>query len=279
MVIRSQELAKSRKLTGDEASIQSYNEFHPWTHSPVSLVLLDNKVYHLLFMSLEQPMLAADVTTAKVPHVHYMMVYIDTSGQLKFDSSPSLQRYEQQIFTPHIQKWLLDITSFNNRSEIGFRKFDYQAHQTIMANFNDASSCDSLGSQEQTSRSVITLKIGDRAKVESFYFAAFRAFQQLNCRQVAKAFIKSIEPRKQVKHPYNGGKGPEGEKGDPEKTKPDWWPAEVNHQEPDHLRKPGLLLISLLFKSSYVLTRQLSPPTTTRAYYPELGQNAWNHGR
>ncbi|WEW56439.1 hypothetical protein PRK78_001882 [Emydomyces testavorans] len=84
----------------------------------------------------------------------------------------------------------------------------------------------------------VPLKIGEEEKVLDYYESAFRAFQQINCRQIAKAFIKIIEPRKQVKHPYNGGRGALGEKGDPEKTKPDWWPAGVIHREPDHLKKP-----------------------------------------
>lgn len=88
----------------------------------------------------------------------------------------------------------------------------------------------------------IPLEIGDEEKVQAYYERSFRAFQQINCRQVAKAYIRIIEPRKQVKHPYNGGKGAPGEKGDPEKTKPDWWPDGVIHREPDHLKKPGMAL-------------------------------------
>lgn len=75
----------------------------------------------------------------------------------------------------------------------------------------------------------------------AYYEGALKHFQQLNCRMVAKAFIKFIEPRKQVRHPYNGGKPPPdaapGTTGDPEKTKPEWWPPGVMHKEPDHLRK------------------------------------------
>lgn len=96
-----------------------------------------------------------------------------------------------------------------------------------------------------SSQDRIPLEIGDSEKILLFYENAFRALQQLNCRQIAKAFIKVIEPRKQVKHPYNGGKPPAGaapgEKGDPEKTKPDWWPTGVTHREPDHLKKPGMI--------------------------------------
>jgi hypothetical protein len=93
----------------------------------------------------------------------------------------------------------------------------------------------------------IPLEIGDSKKLLVFYETAFQALQQLNCRQIAKVFIRVIEPRKQVKHPYNGGKPPPGsapgEKGDPEKTKPDWWPKGVTHKEPDHLKKPGIMTL------------------------------------
>jgi hypothetical protein len=88
---------------------------------------------------------------------------------------------------------------------------------------------------------VVGLEIGDTPKVIDYYERCLGHFQQLNCRLIAKAFIKFIEPQKQVKHPYNGGKppagAPPGTKGDPEKTKFEWWPAGVVHKEPDHLRK------------------------------------------
>ncbi|PGG98198.1 hypothetical protein AJ80_09576 [Polytolypa hystricis UAMH7299] len=59
------------------------------------------------------------------------------------------------------------------------------------------------------------LEIGDREALDTYYRIALHKFQQLNCRQLAKAYIKMIEPRKHVKYPYNGGK-----ERDPEKTKP-----------------------------------------------------------
>jgi hypothetical protein len=87
----------------------------------------------------------------------------------------------------------------------------------------------------------IAIQLCDEEKIKAYYETALKQFQQLNCRQMAKAFIKFIEPRKQVKHPYNGGRpppgAPPGEKGDPEKTKPEWWPDGVVHKEPDHLKK------------------------------------------
>ncbi|KAJ5369357.1 uncharacterized protein N7496_009117 [Penicillium cataractarum] len=71
------------------------------------------------------------------------------------------------------------------------------------------------------------------------YENAFANFQQTNCRVLAKAYIKILEPRKQVNYPYNGRKLVGGRKiqFDPEQTKPPWWPSLVRHHEPDHLPK------------------------------------------
>lgn len=70
---------------------------------------------------------------------------------------------------------------------------------------SDSDDCAPNGSNE-----MVPLRIGDTPKVLAYYEGALKHFQQLNCRMVAKAFIKFIEPRKQVRHPYNGGKPPAG---------------------------------------------------------------------
>lgn len=85
------------------------------------------------------------------------------------------------------------------------------------------------------------LRVGDHNLLRRYYEKAFDNFQQLNCRMIAKAWIKLVEPRKQVNHPYNGRKnvGGASQRVDPELTKPRWWPVGVTHKEPDHLPKPG----------------------------------------
>lgn len=85
------------------------------------------------------------------------------------------------------------------------------------------------------------LRVGDHDILRRYYEKAFDNFQQLNCRMIAKAWIKLVEPRKQVNHPYNGRKnvGGTSQRVDPELTKPRWWPTGVTHKEPDHLPKPG----------------------------------------
>ncbi|KAL1970407.1 hypothetical protein VTN77DRAFT_5568 [Rasamsonia byssochlamydoides] len=99
------------------------------------------------------------------------------------------------------------------------------------------------------STNVRTIKLQNRDELLAYYVDAFHALQQTNCRLIAKAFVKAVEPKKQARYPYNGGKkGPDGTGGDPELTKPAWWPVGVTHREPGHLKKPERvrLLIHIL---------------------------------
>ncbi|KAI9876299.1 MAG: hypothetical protein M1830_006822 [Pleopsidium flavum] len=82
-----------------------------------------------------------------------------------------------------------------------------------------------------------SIKIGDTVAVDIYFDRQFKRIQQLNCKVIAKAWIKVVEPKKQSNHPYNGGKPDSGGKADPEKTKPDWWPEGYRHKEPDHVKK------------------------------------------
>jgi hypothetical protein len=94
-----------------------------------------------------------------------------------------------------------------------------------------------------------TFPIQDSKAMIHIYEKAFANFQQTNCRVLAKAYIKILEPRKQVNYPYNGRKLVGGSKVqfDPEMTKPPWWPSLVRHHEPDHLPKVGMSTFHLYF--------------------------------
>ena len=74
---------------------------------------------------------------------------------------------------------------------------------------------------------------------EKWFNDAFRAVQQVSCRIIAKEWIKTIHPKKQSTHPYNGKNPRTGERGDPSSTKPPYWPRDVIHKEPDHINKEG----------------------------------------
>ncbi|KAK4688036.1 hypothetical protein P7C73_g2077, partial [Tremellales sp. Uapishka_1] len=88
--------------------------------------------------------------------------------------------------------------------------------------------------------------------VEPYYTARFAALQQATCKLVVKAWIKVIEPKKQVKYPYNKG----------EELKPDWWPQGVRHREPDHLSKSErLTLLASIVRSPLITVSRLELST------------------
>ncbi|OGE48020.1 hypothetical protein PENARI_c033G11454 [Penicillium arizonense] len=98
-----------------------------------------------------------------------------------------------------------------------------------------------LCNEEHKNRSVekAMISVEDRDLLALYYEKAFENLQQTNCRTLAKAYIKLVEPRKQVNYPYNGRKIVAGtpRQLDHNVTKPPWWPSEVSHREPDHLPK------------------------------------------
>ncbi|RHZ65309.1 DUF2841 domain-containing protein [Aspergillus thermomutatus] len=108
--------------------------------------------------------------------------------------------------------------------------------------------CDSNSDSTDGAAKRTAIRIGQTDVLRQFYEKAFENLQQLNCRVIAKAFVKLVEPRKQVNHPYNGCRTVMGgpcQKLDPELTKPKWWPTGVQHKEPDHLLKHGVSRSSL----------------------------------
>ncbi|WVF72199.1 hypothetical protein IAT40_007011 [Kwoniella sp. CBS 6097] len=93
-------------------------------------------------------------------------------------------------------------------------------------------------------------------QIETFYMDRFTNLQQQTCKLVVKAWIKIIEPKKQMKFPYNKG----------EDFKPSWWPEGVKHREPDHLPKDErkTLLMSIIRNPSVNVARlQLSTAETS----------------
>ncbi|KAJ5592857.1 hypothetical protein N7537_009761 [Penicillium hordei] len=168
-------------------------------------------------------------------YTHYAMIYIDHEGRLKTYESQSIQEQDTSVFNPKVCQNFLEI--------LGERIGRHQPIDQPLAqqgldgdNFN--------GSIE-----MVPLRVGDTKKVMVYYEDTLKRFLQCTCRVILKAFIKFIEPRKQVKHPNNGGKPPPGSapgtRCNPEKTKLELWPSDVKHKEPDHMVKPDRIKLFL----------------------------------
>lgn len=94
---------------------------------------------------------------------------------------------------------------------------------------------DASGKVSVTKRSI---EIGNTDAIWDFYDQRFKNIQQTACKQIAKAWVRLIAPKKQSIHPYTGKEG----------KQPDWWPRpwgsqkeeRVRHKEPDHLYRHGM---------------------------------------
>ena len=99
------------------------------------------------------------------------------------------------------------------------------------------------GQKKSSKTGPADVHIGDTDTLREFYRCMFVQMQQIPCKVISRAWIKAIEPKKQSKHPYNGGKlarelGLTENPGDC--TRPGWWPEErCRHREPDHIKKGG----------------------------------------
>jgi len=85
------------------------------------------------------------------------------------------------------------------------------------------------GGEVETIPQHVPLRIGDADALTTFYTTRLCQMQQLNCRLIAKVWIKVIQPKKQSNFAYKYG----------DSSKPPWWPKDIKHQEPDHLKKHG----------------------------------------
>jgi Protein of unknown function (DUF2841) len=117
---------------------------------------------------------------------------------------------------------------------------------TKPSNYKWQGACKERAKSVNDKNAMISVKDPDLLAL--YYEKAFENIQQTNCRILAKAYVKLVEPQKQVNYPYNGRKLIAGTKSqlDPNVTKPPWWPSEVSHREPDHLPKAGRRIIIML---------------------------------
>ncbi|ODQ78282.1 hypothetical protein BABINDRAFT_89485 [Babjeviella inositovora NRRL Y-12698] len=84
----------------------------------------------------------------------------------------------------------------------------------------------------------MVLDLSNNHQVNRHYTTCFTEIQQHQCKEIAKCWIRAIEPKKQTNFPYNGGN----------RRKPGWWPSKIDHIEPDHMNKHNRiqLLVSLI---------------------------------
>ncbi|KAJ5769364.1 hypothetical protein N7520_003923 [Penicillium odoratum] len=250
--------------------------------------------------------MAASAQSANVefPHPHFAVIYLDHNGKLQVEASPSIAGCGGAIFTPEVTDRFMEMaapstqpmqyhnqnqtsSSWGVQPELGWAQpgparpaelipCEWQSQQSRRKR-RDMKRTGMVRPRPKSAsppptpppgRSV--LKIGNRDLLRKYYEKAFEDFQQLNCRAIAKSYIKLVEPRKQVHFPYNGRKVIAGvsQRVDPEHTKPGWWPKGVLHREPDHLLKRDRLRLLV-----HILCELKDSHGVTAAKLREAGQD------
>ncbi|KAL6233839.1 hypothetical protein BDW75DRAFT_181405 [Aspergillus navahoensis] len=236
-------------------------------------------------------------TTPSLPFEHYALIYYDNMGKIEVAESTSIREQNCTVITPDVRERFREILG----ARVGYHKpllrrasaFPHaynQAHDMAsprLVKRRKASNHDhgpqiACGERfpepvpqiPSSSYSMVPMRIGDTKKVTEYYENAFENLQQTNCRFISKAFIKEVEPKKQVNHPYKGnkqkGKKVPEEECDPEKTKPGWWPATVQHKEPDHLKKEKRICLLIHMVRQFPTDRlQLVAQDCKRSLKPE----------
>lgn len=76
--------------------------------------------------------------------------------------------------------------------------------------------------------------------------AIFGQLKQQWCKELARLWIKEVEPYKRQLFPYSDG----------ELSRPPWWPIGIPHKEPDHLRKAQRvrLLTAIVLNKAFSLS-------------------------
>ncbi|KAJ5346112.1 hypothetical protein N7452_004116 [Penicillium brevicompactum] len=229
---------------------------------------------------------------------HFAFIYIDCHGNLRREVSPSLYDKRDNILSAQVTARFLKAVA--ERREIYSprparlpaahplpqKQLSYAVHHPGFQEPTDADGIQNASSAQQgfMQPAVLETTLQHREKVgiqdlnisphstlitinessylRRYYKKVFQNLQQTNCRVIAKVFVKTVEPRKQVQYPYNGRKTVAGitQQLSPEETRPPWWPPGVTHREPDHLPKSEriALLVHILceLRLSHGITAQ-----------------------
>lgn len=193
----------------------------------------------------------------------FALIYIDREGNLRHEVSASISDSAQSILSPQVTGAFLKAVAESrtrgfpeppnhqlipctallapNVARIAEKR---AIQQVIRRPRMEAQGWDAQKTTLPTTAQIhgtAQLSVDKKDLLRRYYGKVFQNLQQANCRIIAKAYIRLVEPRKQLQYPYNGRKsvGGKTQQYNSEETKPPWWPLGVTHREPDHLPKSG----------------------------------------
>jgi Protein of unknown function (DUF2841) len=165
-------------------------------------------------------------------------LYSDVKGKVEFESSSALTEDQQRnIYDAVMGEYKKALRKEHNSTSL--RRLNKRRKLTSVSTNNRRSSSNQ-GSKNQYH--LDKFEISDVERLKDYLNDAFTSFQQINCRKLAKVWIRAIEPRKQVNFPYNARRKVKDSQTDSgAETTTEWWPPRhvCRHKEPDHLLKEG----------------------------------------
>ncbi|KAJ5769728.1 uncharacterized protein N7511_001779, partial [Penicillium nucicola] len=206
---------------------------------------------------------------------HFALIYIDREGNLRHETSTSISDSAQAILSPRVIGEFLQAVA--ESSERGFSTPALPDSQPLIPQTSSLAPLvpgtakiranlqrrrKSWTGEHSLAAQTATIAVNNKSLLRKYYEKVFQNLQQTNCRVIAKAYVRLVEPRKQAQYPYNGRKTVAGktQQLSPEETKPPWWPPGVSHREPDHLPKAEriALLVHILceLRTSHRITAQ-----------------------
>jgi hypothetical protein len=88
----------------------------------------------------------------------------------------------------------------------------------------------------------VYFRVDEAVEIKEYMREALKAMQQRNCKLICKTWIQAFEPSKQTKFPYSANKKNDENRRSCRPETPYWWPPNIPHTEPDHLRLSGAYL-------------------------------------
>lgn len=158
-------------------------------------------------------------------HIKYASVVCYQDGAIKAYSSHHIEERELEILK----------STFLREPVIP------RPHSLTSGGSSSCSEDDSDYKRNLTIGPMQMLDLTNESEVKSYLRKCFIELQQLPCKAISKAWIKTIEPKKQTRYPYKLE----------DSSKPPWWPAQVRHVQPDHLLKEERLelMIHMVLRS------------------------------
>ncbi|KAJ6047177.1 uncharacterized protein N7446_012011, partial [Penicillium canescens] len=228
-----------------------------------------------------QATIPADTRLDKLTYTYFVLIYIDADGIVRLQVSESIANNWPAVQSVRlIDEFLRAVAQapctgtnlgIKGRNPVAvatsFQRTVWPIYNqskfrlpTELPSLNLKDDCNNNFNMNNDKRAVIS--VNNRDHLTLYYTEAFESLQQTNCRILAKAYIKLVEPRKQVNYPYNGRKIVSG-------TTRQCDPQVLNHRERIRLLVHILRELRISHGISVAKLQEADQPIRSQIFPPE----------